>query len=298
MRTQKRFTPALLERFRKQGRGIGTFENYMPWHRVGRGDPSSMGRSHLMVWRNRQRELLSDGEWVGLLFSTMLNNVVDVREQLPLALENARFELGDYDARFVGGNFPGTKEIARKLGFKHPRVHGDGGVEDWVMTTDQVLLLRRPDGRPELLALSYKPDDTTLTKRARQLLAIEAAYWEARSVQWLLITPDLFDESVGLTLRRSAPWALGTPVAPLEIRTATSAAQDLLGHSLHHTLDALAVRLGDGDLAQRAFWQAVWCGALPLQLRRGWRPHVPLQLLDKPGFDAQNPVASRRTAWN
>ncbi len=298
MRTQKQFTPALMERFRRQGRGLGTLQNYVPWHRVGRGDPSSMGRSHLMVWRDRQRELLSDGEWVGLLFSTMLNNLVDVREQLPLALESARFELADYDVRFTGGHFPGTKEIARTLGFKHPRVLGEGSVEDWVMTTDQVLLLRRPDSQLELLALSYKPNGAALSDRARQLLAIEAAYWAARSVQWLLITPDLFYESVGLTLRRSAPWSLGTPVAASEIRTAVSVAWDLLGHSLHYTLEALAGRLGDGDLAQRAFWQAVWCGALPLQLRRGWRPHVPLQLLDKPGFDAQNPVASRRTAWN
>ncbi|MBK9236730.1 MAG: Tn7 transposase TnsA N-terminal domain-containing protein [Rhodoferax sp.] len=298
MRTQKRFTPALIERFRRQGRGIGTFENYMPWHRVGRGDPSSMGRSHLMVWRNRQREMLSDGEWVGLLFSIMLNNLVDVREQFPLTLEGGPFELGDYDARFMGRIFPGTKEIARKLGFKHPRVHGDGGVKDWVMTTDQVLLLRRPDDQFELLALSYKPDGTVLTKRARQLLAIEAAYWAARSVQWLLITPDLFDEPVGLTLRRSAPWGLGTPVAASDIRTAVSVAEDLLGHSLHYTLEALVDHFADSDLAQRAFWQAVWCGALPLQLRRGWRPHIPLQLLDKRGFDAQNPVVSRRTAWN
>lgn len=298
MRTQKRFTPALMERFRRQGRGKGTFKDYLPWHRVGRGDPSSMGRSHLMVWRNRQREMLSDGEWVGLLFSTMLNNLVDVREQLPLTLESGPFELGDYDARFVGGHFLGTKEIARRLGFKHPLVLGEGSVEDWVMTTDQVLLLRRQDSQLELLALSYKPDGTVLTKRARQLLAIEAAYWAARSVQWLLITPDLFDESVGLTLRRSAPWGLGTPVAASDIRTAVSVAEDLLGHSLHYTLEALTGRLGDGDLAQRAFWQAVWCGALPLQLRRGWRPHMPLQLLDKAGFDAQNPIASRRTAWN
>lgn len=298
MRTQKRFTPALMERFSKQGRGTGTFENYMPWHRVGRGDPSSIGRSHLMVWRSRQRELLSDGEWAGLLFATMLNDLIDVREQLSLALETGPHEMGDYDARFSGGHFPGTKRIARTLGLKHPRVNGEGHSADWVMTTDQVLLIRPQDGRFELLAVSYKPDRTALSKRARQLLAIEAAYWAARSVRWLLITPDLFDESVGLTLRRAAPWGLGTPVTPSDIRIAVGAAQDLLGHSLHHTLDALAIRLGDEDLAKRAFWQAVWSGALPLQLRRGWRPHLPLQLLDKRGFDALNPVTSRRTAWN
>lgn len=141
MRTQKRFTPSLLQRFVRQDRGLGTYQDYIPWHRVGRGDPSSMGRSHLMMWKDRQRELLSDGEWVGLLFATLVRTVTDVREQLKLSLGDAPFELGDYDARFMGQPFPGTRSIAEKLGIKHPRVNGEGRSEDWVMTTDQVLLM-------------------------------------------------------------------------------------------------------------------------------------------------------------
>lgn len=68
MRTTKRFTPHVLDRFRKLGRGTGTYQNYIPWQRVGRSDPSSMGRSHLQMWNGRQRELLSDQEWVGVFF--------------------------------------------------------------------------------------------------------------------------------------------------------------------------------------------------------------------------------------
>ncbi len=297
MRTQKRFTPALLERFVRQGRGTGTYKDYLPWHRVGRGDPSSMGRSHLMMWKYRQRELLSDGEWVGLLFSTMINNLEDVREQHKLAPEDGPFELALYDVRWGGKAYPGTLAIAKQLGFKHPRVCGDGFAADWKMTTDQVLVLRLPSGDLELLAVAYKPNSSELTKRKRQLLAIEKAYWDVRGVRWILITPELFPESVGVTLRRSVPWGLGTAVSPSNIASAVHAVDETLGHTFTYTLDSIARALGDKDLAQRSFWQAVWNGFIPLDLRVGWRPHLPVKLLSTEDFVALNPVASRRTSW-
>ena len=298
MRTQKRFTPNLLERFIRQGRGNGTYLDYIPWHRVGRGDPSSVGRSHLMVWRQRQRELLSDGEMVGLLFSTMLPNLDDIREQHKLSLEDGPFELADYDARHSGRHVPGTLSIAKQLGLKHPRVNGDGRSEMWHMTTDQVLVLRQANGELELLAVAYKHDQRSLTNRKRQLLAIEKAYWEARGVKWILVTPDVFDETVGDTLSRNVPWGLGEPVSPSAIRIAVETVKHLPWNSLTHALRAIAGQLGTMDLAQRAFWQAVWSGAIPMNLKTGWRPHLPIQCLDTTSFVALNPVASRRSAWN
>lgn len=297
MRTVKRFSPELLERFQRQGRGLGTYQDYIPWHRVGRGDPSSLGRSHLMVWRERQRELLSDGEWVGLLFSTMFSNLEDVREQHKLSLECSAHEITMYDMRSCSGVFPGTLSIANALCIKYPKVYGDGESENWTMTTDQVLVLRRSDGSLELLAVAYKPDRDKLTKRKKQLLAIEKQYWNARGVKWLLITPDLFMESVGLTLRRSVPWGLGSSVSKEEASVAASITSLSLGNSFTYTLDSIALALGDKDLAQRAFWQAVWFGAIPMDLNVGWRPHLPVRLLSKEAFWVQNPVASRRSAW-
>lgn len=298
MRTQKRFTPSLLKRFIRQGRGTGTYQDYIPWHRVGRGDPSSAGRSHLMVWRERQRELLSDGEWVGLLFSTMMSDLVDVREQHKLSLEDGPLELSLYDVTFAGTAYPGAIQIAKQLGLKHPRVNGDGCSAHWQMSTDQVLVIRRSSGDLKFLAVSYKPDAKGLTKRTRELLAIEKAYWEARSVQWILIAPQLFDESVGLTLRRAVPWGLGTVVSDLEISTAVRVVIMTLGHTFTYTLNCISEELKDMDLAQRAFWQAVWSAALPMDLRVGWRPHLPIKLLSLQDFNALNPVKSGRTLWN
>lgn len=297
MRTQKRFSPTLLERYKQIGRGSGTYETYIPWHRVGRSDPSSMGRSHLMMWRDRQRELLSDGEWVGLLFSTMLNNLVDVREQHNLSLEDNPFELADYDIRFAGSVCPGTRSIAKQLGIKHPRVNGGGRSDDWVMTTDQVLVLKTPTGDLQLLAVAYKPDGSALKKRTRQLLSIENAYWSSRSVQWLLITPELFNEAVGLTLRRTVPWGLGFPVEDQAKNVAVEVVTKNPGHSFTYMMHMAADRLGDLDHAQRAIWQSVWNGSLPLDLTVGWRPHLPVRMLDLEDFVRLNPVASRRSSW-
>lgn len=122
MKTQKRFTAALLQRFERDGRGTGSFENYLPWHRVGRSDPSSRGRSHLINWRGRHYELLSDAEWVGFLFSTLMPNVEDIREQFKLSLKGGQHELADYDIRFAGQDFPGTLACSELLKTKHPKL--------------------------------------------------------------------------------------------------------------------------------------------------------------------------------
>jgi hypothetical protein len=299
MRTEKQFTLSLIARFIKEGRGTGTYQDYIPWHRVSRGDPSSQGRSHLMMWRGRQRELLSDGEWVAILFSTMLPDLRDVREQFLLSLEPAPHEMSSYDFRFWGSRtYPGTLEIARRLGIKHPRVYGDGLSEPWPMTTDQLLFIGNPDGSGDLVALARKPSIAKLTKRDRQKLSIEKEYWAARGVCWLLLTSELFEESVGLTLRRAAPWALGEPVPPMNRKTAVDIVNATLGYSLSYVIGQISLELGDDNVAQRAFWQAVWTGQLTLDLRRGWRPHEPISLLTFKEFSALNPVWARRSAWN
>lgn len=250
-----------------------------------------------MIWLDRQRELLSDGEWVGILFSTMLPNLEDVLEQCPLSKEFAEVEVARYDIRYSGQKAPGTIAIAAQLGIKHPRVNGDGRSELWTMSTDQILVLRRLSGGLELLAVAFKPTATLLSKRSRQLLSIEKAYWAERGVSWLLISTEAFEHCVGLTLRRCAPWALGLSSSPTAISSAVEIAHQTLGHSLTFVINTLTEQLGDQDAAQRAFWQAVWYGHLPMDLRTGWRPHLPIRLLHPDVFKGLNPIASRRSAW-
>lgn len=96
MRTTKRFTPKVLARFAREGRGTGIYEEYIPWHRVSRGDPASRGRSHLLEWKDRLRELLSDGELGAQLFAVMLPDLDDSLEQYRLEQEPSQHPLAAY----------------------------------------------------------------------------------------------------------------------------------------------------------------------------------------------------------
>ncbi|HML83428.1 MAG TPA: TnsA endonuclease N-terminal domain-containing protein [Thiomonas arsenitoxydans] len=298
MRTVKRHTPALLDRFRTDGRGIGVHGDYIPWHRVSRGDPSSHGRSHLINWSGRLRELLSDVEWVTLAFAIMVPEIFDLREQFPLALDDDLHELAAYDISQRYRNYPGSRDLAQSLGIRHPCVHAKGESVSWVMTTDQLLTLKHPDGRLELLAVACKTAQGLEGRRTREKLQLERAYWQARGVEWLLITPDQYDESVGLTLRREIPWALEELTSKAQRHIAATLASTLVGHSLTYVLVRIAECLGSMELAQRAFWQAVWRAELPLELRRGWRPHLPVTLLEMDDYFRLNPIISRRSAWS
>lgn len=240
---------------------------------------------------------MSDHEWVIFLFVLMLLNLMDVREQFPLSHEEASHELGTYRADVGDQRFPGTLAIAHKLGFRHPVTTDGEESENWVMSTDFLLALTNETGAIELLAIAVKTEEEARHKRKRQLLAIEREYWQVRGVTWLLITPALYDAEVGVNLRMQMPWMLGDPA----LESAQQAAADLVGRfpgrSLTFVLNQLTLTLGDIDLAQRAFWQAVLVGKIRMKLLRGWRPHQPVIVLSEPDFVAQNPIASRRSSW-
>lgn len=297
MRTTKRFTPAVLDRFRAEGRGQGKFEDYVPWHRVSRSDPASRGRSHLVKWRGRHLHFLSDDEWVAGLFATLTPGLVDLREQFPLSLRSDTHELGAYDLRLGASRPPGTIEIAQQLGYKHPRVNGDGRCEPWVMSTDLLLTVLNDNGVHELLAVSCKPQLPIDRPRSLELLQIERSYWQERKVDWIFLTPTAYEKSVELTLR-GASWVLSAATEVVDQEVAKTVTERLVGAPLTAVLYAIAEGLKQ-DLtdASRAFWQSVWNGRLRLDLRRGWRPHLPVHLLPEDSFIGLNPIACRRSSW-
>jgi hypothetical protein len=297
MRTTKRFTPEVLARFERQGRGTGTHEHYIPWHGVSRGDPASCGRSHLLKWRGRLREFLSDGELNQQLFAAMLPDVHDSLEQFPLPLDRAPPLLARYGASNPHEVVEGTLSVAARLGIKHPTTHGSKATAPWVMTSDLVITFESEGNPRSALALAFKPAGWAQKTRTTELLALEREFWEAQGIPWLLITPDLYERSTALTLRRSAAWALGESVDSYMKTLAVEVACALAIHGLSAVLDDLTKRLGERDLAQRSFWQAVWSGDFPMDLRHGWRPNAPLRRLDPAEFWNLNPIAARRSAW-
>lgn len=298
MRTTKRFTPKVLARFQREGRGEGTHADYVPWHKVSRGDPASSGRSHLLKWQGRLRELLSDGEYCQQLFATMLPGVVDCREQLKLDLHTSPHVLREYEHQGHRDLQPGTLEIAESLSIRHPMLRDRESETPWVPTTDLLLVYKEAKGHAYALAIAFKPDGELESPRKRQLLNLEREYWRLRGVTWLLITPAVYNIQVRLTLQRTACWALDEAVANDLRQRAADIARTKSHASLTEVLNTIALELGNLTLAQRALWQAIWNGELPVDLRRGWRPHTPLEHITTEAFWSLNPIASRRSAWN
>ena len=298
MRKGQRFTPARLRRWLENGRGTGLGADYQPWHQVTRDDPGSRGRSHLLNWRfGRLHHLLSDQELVAFGFATMLPNVVDIREQYPLALDEHAAELANYRISQMGRTAEGTCNIAKCLGFKHPIVRKGQDSHAWIMSTDMLLTLIMPNGQAELLAISVKHDDELTNERTRELLKIEREYWWRQDVFWLLLAPSLYDGAVANSIRTGMLWTIGQPNPSSEIlNCCRTIASDLHGRTLTSALMYVCDRLRvDIDRAQKIFWQAVWAGVFPVNLsRRSWASS-PVELIDAEPFWRQNPVAARRT---
>lgn len=300
MRTQKNFNPKVLQRFAKEGRGTGTYADYIPWHRVSRSDPSSYGRSHLIIWRERQRELLSDVEWNCVNFAAMLPNLLDLVEQFPLQQEDAPLEISRWDIRTSIKHYPGTLSVAQSLGIRHPHLHGTDEEVLWTSSTDLLLILETASGHKELLAVSVKAEPVQkLTDRTKQLLLLEKKYWLMRGVTWLLITPSEFDPAIKRTLMRTAAWGLAPLVDKHNLEIARKVAMTMPLHPYSDIVNRLTQLFGGQEfhlLAQEALWQAIWFGLLPIDLRRGWRPSLPLKHISPSDFLAQNPLAARRSA--
>lgn len=285
MRKTKRFTSTAIARFEREGRGQGQDIDYLPWHRVTRGDPSSIGRSHLLIWRGRFRELLSDGELAVQHFISMLPGVVDSREQFPLPLHSDH-PIGQ-----------GTLELAEQLGIKHPMLREKGIKQPWILTTDFVVDLNE-HGQRSQIAIACKPKDWKDRKRTIELLELEREYWSKQGVQWLLITPEEYERSIEMTMRRVACWALTDPLPESVLEKASQLAKTNPCASITELISGLELQLFDHALGQRALWQSIWKGHLPVDLRMGWRPHQKLKHLSLADFIDQNPIAARRSAWN
>ena len=295
MRTTKRFTPAVLNRFEREGRGTGILQDYIPWHRVSRGDPASSGRSHWHLFRGRFIHLLSDLERSCLHFISMRPGVEDCLEQFPLSIEHSTHPLTSYGSGNPLKFLPGTRDIAETLGYRHPQTHGGGTSCAWVQTTDFVVVLSHECGRKSLLAVAVKPRGA-LSKRTRQLLAIERSYWLARGAEWLLFTPDLFAPQVKKSLEQISPWNR-EPLPDLMLQNAASLTRAHKHLAYLDLLQVLDAHFGSRDVSQRALWQSVWHGMLPIDLAHPWRPTRPLRHIGQSEFLELNPLATRRSSW-
>jgi hypothetical protein len=153
--------------FEASGRGKGTGGDYLPWIRV--QDVPSKGLSTRQEgWKTKRiHHLLSELElsyYYTLEWSAM---VMDIREQYPL------LPLDE------------TLAIAEKCGISHP-VHPKSK-KPVVFTTDFLLTVSL-DGASVTHARTLKYTADLASTRTLKKLEIERRYWEARHIDWGIVT--------------------------------------------------------------------------------------------------------------
>lgn len=296
MRKGIKFTARKLERWAEAGRGEGRQNDYQPWHQVRRGDPASLGRSHLQrsAIAERHQHLLSDGELLALMCVWALPGVHDVLEQCPLDLEPSEHILARYHLGFASGIYAGTKGLAERLSISHPRVRdGDRMVDRWVMTTDLVAIFDSPDWR--CLAIAVKPS-SKCTQRTLEKLQLEEAYWAERGQEWRLFVVEGIPVKARYAIQSIAPYVLPyAPPSPDVRQRVVGAIGDISRVNLATAIAAVQREFLTGlEDAQALFWQTVWLGDLPVCLQSDFgRGGSPLRRT-RPGMSSIcNPLRGR-----
>jgi hypothetical protein len=174
---KRQLTEAKIEKMIKEGRGQGFGKDYLPWLTI--QDVPSEGRATRGVgWTTgRRHQLLSDIERDYFYLLDYCDDVSDIREQFPLLpLEE-------------------TQMIADKMGVEHPKDTITG--IPIVMTTDFLVTYR-----DKTFARTVKPSAELEDERTIAKFEIERIYWEARHVDWGIVT----DSDLPDALIRNIEW--------------------------------------------------------------------------------------------
>lgn len=154
---------AIAKRF-KEGRGSGTGRDYLPFLTV--RDVPSTGRVHRLpsVTVGRVHHLLSDLEHHVFCQLDWHPEIVDIREQFPIALKDSR-------------------ELAERLGIIHPSYAG----VDQVVTTDFIVDMNRA-GKVFRKAISAKYAADLDDPRVIEKLELERRYWLEKDIPFCIVT--------------------------------------------------------------------------------------------------------------
>jgi hypothetical protein len=143
-------------------------------------DVPSLGRSSRScgIKTGRQHDFLSDLERNYFMILEFLDNVVDIREQFPLEVEE-------------------TLLIAEELGIKHPV--NPVTKEAITMTSDFCITIKEGDSlRDFIRTTKYKKD--LVNRRVIEKFAIEKTYWERHGLDWGIVTEEEVDKNYCLNI--------------------------------------------------------------------------------------------------
>lgn len=163
----RKTTQRTIDRRLKEGRGQGKGATYKPWLTV--QDVPSQGLTHrIKGWTiGRVHHLFSNMERDVFYIFDWSEQICDIREQYPL------LPLDE------------TKAIADGMGVKHPT---DPRTQHAIVMTSDFVIDVQDGSRTIQQARTVKPADQLNNSRVLEKLEIEHRYWQARAVDWGIIT--------------------------------------------------------------------------------------------------------------
>ncbi|ETT61201.1 MULTISPECIES: heteromeric transposase endonuclease subunit TnsA [Paenibacillus] len=164
----------------KDGRGQGRGADYIPFIQANDNKVASEGwLTRTPGWHsNRIHHTLSKYEYQYLLVQDWTDQVIDIREQYPLPIEE-------------------TQRIAKKLNIIHANLKG----QDVVQTSDFMLTVPNGENGVKDVARTFKPTNK-LTKRTLELFEIERRYYKEIGLQWKVV----FDVGRPINFIKNIDW--------------------------------------------------------------------------------------------
>src|SRR5262245_20959092 len=197
------------------GVGQGEGATYKPWLRV--QDIPSLGRVHRVKgWKHgRVHHLLSDLEARVFFIYEWSLQIIDIREQYPL------LPLDE------------TLAIAKECGVAHAA--DIRSKQPMVMTTDFVLTVKK-DLATIYRARTVKYAADLIKVRTLEKLEIERRYWQARGVDWRIVTEQQAAIALAQNVKWVHPFLRQTDLYPLDLQTIRRIASDLTQRACHSDL--------------------------------------------------------------
>lgn len=177
----RRYAQINIEKRLKEGFGQGHGKDYKPWLSV--QSFSSLGYvNRVPGWKTgREHHLMSNLELDFFFMLDWSTRVVDIREQYPLLPVEE------------------TVAIASALGIRHPT---NAKTKRPNALTSDFLVAAHGEPRDVDEARTIKPASELQSSRTLQKLEIERHYWQARNVNWAIVT----DADISQTVVRNLRW--------------------------------------------------------------------------------------------
>ena len=185
--TQPKITKKELNKIIKYNADVEQ-SGYRPWNTIRQSGTFGQGQEMWSRLSDRTHHLYSRGERSNFVVVESLPNVIDLREQYPLPIDE-------------------TLSLARELNIRHPGAYAERHEHDGItpaktMTSDLVATFELPSGEHVYKVYSFKYSKALdyarnphSASRTWKKLELERVFWQRQGIKWALVTEQCFNKT-------------------------------------------------------------------------------------------------------